>query len=357
MPDDWNRLHTQMIGEHAPDDAYRRLMVRVRRGERQRRLAAGGLGLALTGVLAVTGYAILRDGARGDGPLPLASGASGLPSPTTDPSPTGSSSTTPTSEPTDRALPGSPPPVTVRFLDGSVELLPYTFCYRTRCVDGGPGNLPDVGAPERVTVEFPLEGWSFTAYFQPSGDDCGRTQSTRLSPNGDGVFTLEPVGFADPYDVTLFGRGNGGSLAVAFRWTTPADGPLPEPRAYLALLSNNDPVTSYGVELHVSNLAKTPSSERAVITVRASNGQQITFEATGTDRDCLPEGTVFWDGPDAKGLAAAELGEPPFTYEVEIFLDGARHVATATWPDDEIEGEEPAVILDFSPPLPALSER
>ncbi|MEX0985704.1 MAG: hypothetical protein WD096_11745 [Actinomycetota bacterium] len=338
-------------------------MVRVRRRERRRRLAAGGLGLTLTGLLVVAGYTTLRNGASGDGPSPRTTGTSGLPSASAnpsrsgDPGPSSSATTSPKSEPTDVAAPGSPPSVTVRFLDGSVELLPYTFCYRTRCVDGGPGNLPDVGTPARVSVEFPLEGWSFTAYFQPTGDDCGRTQSTRLSPDGDGIFTLEPVGFADSYDVTLFGRGNGGSLSVAFRWTTPADGPLPEPRAYLALLSNNDPVTSYGVELHVSNLASTPSSERAIITVRASNGQQIIFEATPADRDCLPEGTVYWDGPDAKGLAAAELGEPPFTYEVEIFLDGVRHVATARWPNDEIEGEEPAVILGFSPPLPALSER
>lgn len=73
-------------------------------------------------------------------------------------------------------------------------------------------------------------------------------------------------------DVTLFGRGNGGDLFVAFRWTTPADGPLAKPGAHLALLSNDDRVTSYGVELHVSDLASTPSSERAIITVRASNG-------------------------------------------------------------------------------------
>ena len=62
---------------------------------------------------------------------------------------------------------------------------------------------------------------------------------------------------------------------------------------------------------------------------------------------------MYWAGPDAKGLEAAELGPPPFTYEVEVILDGVHHVATATWPDDEIVGEEPAVLLEFSPELPA----
>lgn len=319
----------------------------------RKRAAAGGIAVVLlAGVAVPLG---LLSGLRGaDNPV----GTSADPSPSGDSGSSSSPATSPSREPTDAALPGSPPPVVVRFFDQSVELLPYSYCYRTGCVDGGPSHVPDVGAPERVTVEFPLESWSFTAFFTPSGEDCGRVQSSPLSPTGDGTFSLEPIGFADAYDVSLFGQAEeGGSLSVAFRWTTPTDGPLPEPRAYLALLSNDDPVTSYGVELHVSNLANTPSSERAIITVRASNGREITFEAKGADRDCLPEGTVFWDGPDAKGLAAAELGEPPFTYEVELILDGIHYAATATWPDDEIEGEEPAVLLDFFPALPALAER
>lgn len=355
MDDKENRLHVEMQGEHAPADAQLRLMARVRRRERGRRLRAGGLGLAISMLLVVGGYETLRVVQRSDGPTPPVSTA---PSPSGDPTVSPSPSQSRVEGTTDPPLPGSPPPVTVRFFDQSVELVPHTYCFEDLCVDGSPSRVPDVGAPERVLVVFPLKNWSFTAYFTPSGDDCGRIQSTPLSSNGDGTFSLEPIGFAGLYHVTLFGEApEGGDLFVGFRWTTPTDGPLPEPSAYLALLSNDDPVTSYGVELHVSNLADTPSAERAIITVRASNGRRITFEATPADRDCLPEGTVYWDGPDAKGLAAAGLGEPPFTYEVKLILDGVRYVATATWPDDEIEGEEPAVRLDFFPALPALSER
>jgi hypothetical protein len=36
-------------------------------------------------------------------------------------------------------------------------------------------------------------------------------------------------------------------------------------------------------------------------------------------------------------------------------LDGVRYVASATWPDDEIAGNEPSVSLDFTPKLPAPS--
>lgn len=121
------------------------------------------------------------------------------------------------------------------------------------------------------------------------------------------------------------------------------------------LADNDGQVDSYGVELQAGNLARTPSEASATVTVRAENGEAVTFEATRSKQKCLPEGTVYWDGPDAKGLATAALGEGPFTYEVELVLDGVRYVATATWPDDEIVGNEPSVALDFTPDLPALS--
>ena len=212
-----------------------------------------------------------------------------------------------------------------------------------------------MGDPEEVVVEFPLSGWSFKASFSPAGDECGRIQTVPLEPTNDGEFMLRPAGHADTYDVTLFGRGNG-DLFTTFRWTTPTDGPLPKPRARLAVLANHDgAVDSYGIELHVSNLAQTPRKAAARITVQASNGDALTFNAKRARGGCLPEGTVYWDGPDEKGLAATGLGDRPFTYKVELMLDGERYSAHATWPDDEIRGNEPSVSLDFTPSLPALS--
>lgn len=255
------------------------------------------------------------------------------------------------------ALPESdaPPPVTVRFFDDSVALQAWTFCYRTLCADGSPPAAPaDVGSPEEVLVEFPLPDWSFTASFQPAGKPCGRIQETPLEAAGDRRFVLRPAGRAGTYDVTLFGRGDG-DLFTTFRWTTPVDGTLPTPQARLAVLANDDgPVDSYGVELELNNLAATPKQASARITVRAADGDAVVFDATRSDLGCLPEGTVYWDAPDEQGTAAAALGNGPFTYEVELVLDGVRHVAEATWPGDQIAGNEPSVALHFTPELPAL---
>ena len=50
----------------------------------------------------------------------------------------------------------------------------------------------------------------------------------------------------------------------------------------------------------------------------------------------------------------SRLGEFPFTTSVTLTLDGRTYRATAVYPDDEIEGNEPSVALEFVPDLPGL---
>lgn len=249
----------------------------------------------------------------------------------------------------------APPPVTIRYFDDAIALHAWTYCYRSGCVDGAPpADPPDVGDPAEILVEFPLRGWDFHASLTPSGEKCGRVQRTALEQRDDGMFVLHPAGHVDTYDVTLEGRG-AGDLFTTFRWTTPSQGRLPNPRARLAIIAGDqEEVLSYGLELSLTNLAATPERARATITVTASDGGSLEIDAAGRNRGCRPEGTVYWDAPDDKALEAARLGDPPFTYEVELMLDGERYDATATWPDDVIKGFAPSVRLHFDPPLPAL---
>lgn len=248
-----------------------------------------------------------------------------------------------------------PPPVTVAG-DTTLELQAWSYCYGNRCISGAPpAELPYIGAPEQLRISFPLPGWRFDATFTPAGQKCGRMQQVRLEPTGEGEFLLASVGFAGTYDVTLFGRGNG-DLATSFRWTTPVGGPLPEPKARLAILSGEDgEETSYGIELEISNLGSTPKDARARITVRSSEGRTLSFAPGRARGRCFPEGTLYFDRPDGKGLEATALGDRPFTYKVELFLDSKRYVARAVWPRDQIPGNHPSVRLHFSPELPALT--
>ena len=123
------------------------------------------------------------------------------------------------------------------------------------------------------------------------------------------------------------------------------------------LADHDGEVDSYGVELSLSDLATTPKRANATITVRAENGDEVTFDAKQARGNCWGEGNVYWDGPDAAGLDAAGLPGDRFIYEVQVTLNGERHVATAAWPDDMIVGNEPSVHLEFEPELPALQPR
>jgi hypothetical protein len=248
-----------------------------------------------------------------------------------------------------------PPYVTIRYNGKSAELKPWTFCYKNGCADGSPPEHPvDVGSPDEVLVEYPLDEWDFRASFKPAGEDCGRNQSAELEETDAGDFIVRPLGYAGTYDVTLTGRGDG-DLFVTFRWTTPADGPLPKPRAYVGVLADNDgEVDSYGVELAITNMESTPGDARATITVTSSEGNSITFDATKRRRRCVPQGSLSWNGPNDKGLEAADLGSPPFQYDVVLRLDGKRYQARATWPDDQIPWLRPYTTLRFRPKLPAL---
>ncbi len=285
---------------------------------------------------------------------------------TTAPSTTASSpySTAPASPPTAPmstiGLPG-PPDVSVRNGGTTLELEPWTYCYQAACADGFPPDpLPSVGSGDQLDVMFPLEGWTFDATFQRAGDPCARTQTIGLQRGGPTSFVLGPAGPAGTYTIELLGRGDG-DLIVSFEWTTTVEGPMPEPEAYIGVLADNDgQVDSYGVELFLSNLATTPTSSAATITVTAANGRSLTFDprpGQPARGDCpVVEGTATWYGPDRRGLEATQLGPPPFIYDVVVTLDGVEHRAHAVWPDDEIPDEEPYVALDFEPALPALAD-
>jgi hypothetical protein len=170
------------------------------------------------------------------------------------------------------------------------------------CVDGFSEDPPSVGSPSAIRVHVPVDDWDLVATFTPTGQRCGRQQTVKPVKD-EGWHVLSPVGHAGDYNVDLFAQG-GGDMLASFRWDTPADGALPTPQATLALIAEHDGrADSYGVELMLENLADTPDSAQAHVAVTAANGRSLTFDATRAVRSCWPEGTVYFDGPDAQGRA------------------------------------------------------
>lgn len=263
-------------------------------------------------------------------------------------------------------IPGSDPPAPFRVRYDGQELVlhPHTYCLGA-CVDGVALDAPEVGSPAELQVYVPVEEFTLSAHAreltreprpnQPSFDaSCGgRTFALPVEDLGEGWYAVRPAGPAAHYEIDLFAQG-GGDMIASLRWWTPADRALPEPSARLALIADHDGrPDSYGLELAIDELAETPARAHAEIEVTAGNGRSLTFEATQAKGSCRSEGDLYFDGPDEPAKAAAGLGGFPFTTTVTLTLDGRVHQATAVYPDDEIEGNEPSVLLEFSPELPA----
>jgi hypothetical protein len=248
------------------------------------------------------------------------------------------------------------PPVTLHLGRRTATLEPWAYCWENACVDGlRPARLEDVSSGDRVPFSFPEPGWSFEATFNEAGKRCGgRSITVPVQSTGPRTFELGVAGPAGTWDVDLFGRAPaGGDVIASFRWTTHRLGTLPEPDGYLGIISTTGGERHvYRPELALHDLASSPREATAVITVTAAGGASRTLPVLRAEGGCGSDGHVFFRGEDAMSAGLLDLGALPYTYSVELTLDGERYTGTAVYPDDEIKGLEPYATLTFDPPLP-----
>jgi hypothetical protein len=263
----------------------------------------------------------------------------------------------PAGDPAGGFQPGDVTPVVLQLEDGPVELAPWTYCLGNGCADGAPPAEPhDVGDPAEVAFTFDRDGWEFDATFRERGRDCARMISVPVETTREREFLVRPAGLAGDWDVDVWGRGDGGDVITTFRWHTPVDGRMPEPASgSVAVLADHDgELDSYGVELFLSNLAAQPGDASALITVTGADGRTATIEPRRRG-GCYSEGDVAFGASRSKGLAATEIGAGPFTYVVEVALDGQVFVGTGEWPTDEHPDIAPHVPLVWEPALPSYA--
>jgi hypothetical protein len=333
---------------------FRAVLTRYDQRRRHRRaLATTG-----TAMVAVAAIAIGTQPLGSDDPTDAADPAASSPSPTETQRPE------PTYEWSEK-----PSPVVLRLAGRDLELKPWSYCWTGPsnqkgvspgiCADGyaQTKDLDGVGSPDSVDFWFGAENWGFQATFTELGVDCPRQHTMQTMRTGDQMFRVDPAGLAGRYRVDLFGRGSQGSVSTSFVWTTPTDGPTDRPTAYIALISGDaDKLWAYQLEVGVQDLAFQPREADVEVTVTAANGRSMIFDAEHEDHGkCFAEGSLFFRGEQDPAQQAAQLGPPPFTYDVLLTLDGKRYHGTAVWPRDEKTEEAPNTVLTFDPPLPAYT--
>lgn len=247
--------------------------------------------------------------------------------------------------------------------DGRViDTEPWTACLGNGCWDGAPGlggPIPSVGSPDALYFAFEYPDWRFHwVTFSPVDDECGgRSTTVRARPVTDRVFRIDPAGARGKWRVDVFGRGAaGGDAVTSVLWTTPEDGTVPVPRATGSLFSDQDGtrVAPYGgPELHLADLARTPSSATASWTVTDRSGVSVSIPLRREKSSCERDGTVSFQGREPTPAELDSLSGASVTYTVELSLDGRDHTGTARWPQDET-AEAPYSRFTFEPPLPAF---
>ena len=109
------------------------------------------------------------------------------------------------------------------------------------------------------------------------------------------------------------------------------------------LAGHDGELDSYGVEIGVERPRRPSRSDAtASVTVTSSEGRAVTLEPRRRDKDCYAEGSLYFTAPDDEGRRATELGAGPFTYDVELVLDGTTYHGLGEWPTGRDRGQRPA---------------
>jgi hypothetical protein len=242
-----------------------------------------------------------------------------------------------------------------------VDEQPWTACLGDGCWDGGPGlggPIPSVGSPDALYFAFDYPGWEFHwVSFNPVDDECGgRSITVRATPVTDRIFRVDPAGPRGEWRVDVFGRAPaGGDAVTSVLWTTPGDGSMPQPRVTGSLFTDQDGkrVSAYGgPELHLADLARTPTSAAASWTVTDRAGTSVTVPLRREESRCERGGAVSFQGDELTAGELDSLSGGSVTYTVELSLDGKAYTGTAQWPQDET-AEAPSTRFTFETPLPA----
>lgn len=237
-----------------------------------------------------------------------------------------------------------------------VRLDAWTWCGDGGCVDGfyDEDALPVI-TDDVVAVDAGEAGWSFQVQhlFGPERR-CRRTMSMTTPETTDQPVRLDLAGPPGSRVVTLFGNDpDGGDAIYAFRWDTATGGSYPDAASGDAtvLADQDGELASYGVEVGVRDLAEQPARATATVTVTDRTGREVKIPVRRR-KQCHDRGVVAFTAPEDAAAAATRLGPGPFTYTVDLRLDGTRYTGTGVWPRDTNEEIAPGIPLSWTPALP-----
>jgi len=232
-----------------------------------------------------------------------------------------------------------PPDLRVR-ADG-IELLlsPYSYCWFVEgqgvCADGVPQEpLPTLTLDDssELSVWFPLD-WQLWATLLAGGEYCNGAMVIDADPQGSPLETLGPAG---TYRVEVFGRGQHGDAAWAFKLVTSKDRSSPPPYVQVFWFpSDRDLEADTPFYAQVGNILAQPTEVSATVVVEASNGESEEFVLSVIDDGGCWASNIGLEGPAQFTAQVLGLGPPPYAAILTVTIDGRTITGTPLlWPDD-----------------------
>jgi hypothetical protein len=168
------------------------------------------------------------------------------------------------------------------------------------------------------------------------------------------------LGPAGHWQVDISGWADaGGDLFTAFDWTTTGDSTV-TPSAhgqvgFLAPPSLGDPTEeAYPPSLYVIGLEQEPDETTAELVLSGGSASATFPMRPSRDVGCPRDGALSFAGDDPTApVDLHDLGDPPYSYEVHLTMDGRSYTGTGQWPDDLTPPSSNTLSLTWSPPLPA----
>jgi len=288
----------------------------------------------------------------------ILSGCSVFQSPLRSPDPAPDSVPTPTTTVTYGEVQTDPGPgaFIIRYGDTELRLAPTNWRLGNESSESTQDTPPSIDGADELYVFSPVAGW-FTYFDQYTGRTPLVCDGIAVVPEvedlGGGWSVIRPGGPDGAYSLSIYaasgpGGGPNGDMTGLITWNVSNGTPLPPPSATVSVLRDDDgTLDAWDVTVSVANLDPPTGNVSALVTVTSAEGRSTIFrpEPTGTCSD----GYLFLtsDLDDIEALEVLSLGSTPYTYSVELVIDGTTHIGTAQYtsgPND--------VPLEFTTPLP-----
>jgi hypothetical protein len=244
----------------------------------------------------------------------------------------------------------------IRYADSELRLAPTNWRLGSESSENIKDTPPPIVGADELYVFSPVAGWFiyFDQYtgrspltcdgiaFVPEVEDLGDGWSV-IRPGGpDGTYSLKILAASGP------GGGPNGEMTGLIMWNVSNGTPLPPPSATISILRDDEgTLDAWDVTVSVANLEPPTENVSALVTVTSVEGRSIIFrpEPTGGCTHGYLSLTLGLNDVEAQEVIA--LGSAPYTYAVDLVIEGATFVGTAQYTEGPND-----VSLKFATPLP-----